>query len=64
MRIRTSRKIKFLENYGFREQKFKLWRTWTKRHEVKGTPIFISENDLTTIKTERELVLVLDELNR
>jgi hypothetical protein len=64
MKIRTKTKMKFLENYGFKEQKMKLWRIWMKKHELRGTPIYISLNDLNTIKTERELVLVLDELNR
>lgn len=64
MRIRTSRKIKYVETFGFEEQKFKLWRKWMKFHDLKGTPITISENDLNTIKSERELILVLDELNR
>ncbi len=64
MNIRNTTKIKFLETYGFEEQKFKLWKTWSKKHEVKGTPIYVSQNDLDTIRTERELILVLDELNR
>ena len=34
MRIRTSRKIKFVETYGFQEQKFKLWRKWIKFHDL------------------------------
>jgi len=64
MKIRHSRKIKFLESYGFSEQPVKVWRTWIKFHDLKKTPICISEHDLQTIRTERELVLVLDELNR
>jgi len=39
-------------------------KTWMKFHDLKGTPICISEHDIQTIKTERELILVLDELNR
>ena len=64
MRIRTSRKIKYVETYGFQEKKFKLWRKQMKIHDLKVTPFNISENDLNTIKSERELILVLDELNR
>lgn len=62
MRIKTQ--IKHLETYGFKEQKKVMWRIWIKSHELKGTPICVSENDLKTIKNERELLLVLDNLNR
>jgi hypothetical protein len=64
MRMKNFRKIKFLESYGFNEQPSKVWKTWLKYHDLKKTPISISEHDLKTIKTERELLLVLDELNR
>jgi len=62
MRLKTQ--IRFLETYGFEEQPLKVWMTWTKFHDLKKTPICISVHDLKTIKTERELILVLDKLNR
>ncbi len=61
--MRQTTKERILESFGYREQ-FNVWKTWTKKDEVKNTQIYISLNDLKTIKSERELRLILDELNR
>jgi membrane protein CcdC involved in cytochrome C biogenesis len=61
--MRQTTKERILESFGYREQ-FNVWKTWTKKDEVKNTQIYISLNDLNTIKSERELRLILDELNR
>lgn len=63
MSMRQTTKERILESFGYREQ-FNVWKTWTKKDEVKNTQIYISLNDLNTIKSERELRLILDELNR
>ncbi len=63
MSMRQTTKERILESFGYREQ-FNVWKTWTKKDEVKNTQIYISLNDLKTIKSERELRLILDELNR
>lgn len=62
MRKTTQKRV--LQSYGFQKLKFKLWDIWVKHLKVKDSSVSISQNDLNLIKTERELILVLDEMIR
>ena len=62
--MRKSTQKRVLQTYGFQKLKFKLWDVWVKSLKVKDSSVSISQNDLNLIKTERELLLILDEMIR
>ena len=62
--MRKSTQKRVLQTYGFQKLKFKLWDVWVKYLKVKDSSVSISQNDLNLIKTERELLLILDEMIR